>query len=70
MQSVRLSVRQVHLPVYPSLGTGSTGEHHGVGQELLGCVHSGGARFMSPSSGLWLQPAEARRMLQPVMGAG
>lgn len=35
-----------------------------------GCVHSDGARFMSPSSGLWLQAAEARRMLQPAVGAG
>lgn len=72
-KSVRLSVRQVCLPLYPSLGTGSTGEHSGGAQELLGRVHSDGVRFMrfmSPSSGLWLQPAEARTMLQPVVGAG
>lgn len=28
MNSVRLSVRQVPLPLDPSLGTGSTGERH------------------------------------------
>lgn len=39
-------------------------------QEPLAHLHSGGTRLMSPSSGPCLQPAEARRMLQPAVGAG
>lgn len=69
-QSVQFSVRLVHVPLYHSLGTGSTGEHNGGIQEPLGHVQSGATRFISPSSVLLLQSAEARRTLQLTSRAG
>jgi len=67
---VQFSVRQVHVPLYHSPGTGSTGEHNGGIQEPLGDAQPGGSRFVSPRSVLLLQSAEARRMLQLTSGAG
>lgn len=69
-QAMQFSVRLVHLPLYHSPGTGSTGKHNGGIQEPLGHVQSGGTTFISPSSVLLLQSAEARRTLQPTSGAG
>lgn len=69
-QAMHFSVRLVHLPLYHSLATGSTGEHNGGIQEPLGHIQSDGVSFSSPSSVLLLQSAEARRALQPALGAG
>lgn len=68
-QAMQFSVRLVHLPLYYSPGTGSNGERNERIQEPLGHVQSCGARFISPSPLLLLQPADTRRTLQTTSGA-